>query len=285
MQSWRIALVSGRQIVFTDPLSLKFAAPFLFCADLDGVLLPSKGGRAAPGGLDRTQTLLRGLRSAGVKMVYVSGRALSSARQGVRTFRFPDPDWWVCSSGTEIYDGAGRRNEAWFARLGAPLDQAAVRQAFYGVKGLTLQHSAHHSRYTLSFQYPHEVDPMLLHELRGRLRRVREDLMLSHIVERSTGRTLFDVFPGHAGKTAALHHLATELDLPLTQVFFAGDDRTDVRALLSGVRGVLVGNAPADARAELADLRRQRPDSHIYVADHAYGDGVIEGLKLYRFAS
>ncbi|MCP5142943.1 MAG: HAD-IIB family hydrolase [Chromatiales bacterium] len=264
---------------------MNFAASFLFCADLDGVLLPSKGGQAAPGILDRTRALLQEMRAAGVRIAYVSGRSLTSAKQGARTFRLPNPDWWVCSSGTELFDGEGRRDEVWFQRLGQPLDQAAIRRAFYGINGLTLQHGAQQSRFTLSFQYFRALDPMLLHELRGRLRNVRADLRLSHIDEKSTGRTLIDIFPEHAGKTAALHHLASELGLPLTRVFFAGDDRSDVRALLSGVRGVLVGNAQQEARNELNELRSQRPDAHIYVASQQYGDGVIEGLKLYRFAS
>lgn len=264
---------------------MKFAASFLFCADLDGVLLPSKGGHAAPGSLNRTRALLNDMRAAGIRIAYVSGRSSTSAKQGARTFRLPAPDWWVCSSGTEIYDASGRRDEAWFQRLGKPLEQGAIRRAFYGISGLTLQHGANLSRYTVSFQYSRPLDPMLLHELRGRLLNVRDDLTLSYIEEKSTGRTLIDVFPAHAGKTAALHHLATELGLPLTRVFFAGDDRSDVRALLSGVRGVLVGNAPVEARIELDQLRARRPDAHIYVADQQYGDGVIEGLKLYRFVS
>ncbi|MCB1738185.1 MAG: HAD-IIB family hydrolase, partial [Gammaproteobacteria bacterium] len=269
---------------FLDFSGLKFPVPFLFCADLDGALLPSKGGTVVPGGLDRVQSLLKELRAAGIPIVFVSGRTPNSARQGAKTFRLPTPDWWVCLSGTEIHDGQGRRNESWYARLGAPLNGQAIRQAFYGISGLTLQHGAHQSPYTISFQYLRPLDPMLLHELRGRLRNVREDLMLSHIEEARTGRTLIDIFPGHAGKTAAIHHLATEADLPLTQVFFAGDDRSDVRALLSGLRGVLLGNASDAARAELHGLRRERPDAHIYMASQQYGDGVIEGLKLYRFA-
>ena len=80
-----------------------------------------------------------------------------------------------------------------------------------------------------------------------------------------------------------MDYLAQRHRLGPEQVFFAGDSGNDLDALASGVCGTLVGNAPSPVRAQAAAITEQTDGARLYLAGNFYGDGIIEGLKAYRF--
>ncbi len=257
--------------------------PFLFASDLDGTLLPNTGKQPEPGCLERTQALIRWLLTADCPVCFVSGRHLSLARKGQRTFRLPQPTWWVCNVGTEIYDSRGMRDEAWFEYLGPVFDHAAMRAALVKIRRLTQQEATKQGPHKFSLYYPQPASSALRADIMDRLSELASDLRLVHSVEESTGGALLDVLPARAGKAPAIQYLVERHGLRPERVFFAGDSGNDLDALVSGVRGMLVGNAPEPVRAQAVGLGEQTEGAHLYLAEAFYGDGIIEGLLFYGF--
>lgn len=255
--------------------------PFLFASDLDGTLLPNTGKLPDPGCLERTQALLQDLLEADCPVCVVSGRYLALAKQGQAVFRLPQPTWWICNVGTEVYDRTGTVDRDWQCRLGPPLDCEALRRALYKIARLAPQERPKQGPHKFSFYYPEPISRELRTEITHRIRAVRNDLQLIVSVEESSGRALLDVIPANAGKAHALWYVAERYGLDGDRVFFAGDSGNDLDALLSGVCGVLVGNTPEDVRTQAEEERKRREDARLFVANAFYGDGIIEGLRHY----
>ncbi len=262
---------------------LKIQPPFIFSADLDGTLLPNKAGVADAGCLERTRTMLNELHEAKIPIAYFSSRTLTSAKQILRTYRLPAPRWWICNAGTAIYNGLGQPDQDWLRQIGPGISVSEVRQALYDIKGLTLQHGAHRASHTISFYSRDTLTPQLRRAILLRAHKVRADLWLTHSVEERTGRGIVQLSPKSVGACAVLQYLADKERLPLTKVMFAGDSGEDLQALVSGVRGVLVGNAHKDVKQALEAMRGDYADSHACICKRFYGDGVLQGLKLFRF--
>ena len=260
---------------------MKIAAPLLFASDLDGTLLPNASKRAEDGCLERTRQLLEALRSAACPVAYISGRHLSLARTAQKTYRLPLPDHWVCNVGTEIYDTAGNPDRDWRDTLGPSLGRGEILAGMRTIPHLALQENARQGMHKLSFYYPRPVDDALQARIQQRLDDFRSGLKLVDSVEESSGRALIDVIPGNAGKEHALDYLAKKHDLPSKQVFFAGDSDNDLGALISGVCGALVGNAPQAVRESASRLAEAKEGARVYLARAYYGDGVLEGLDHY----
>lgn len=257
------------------------SVPFLFASDLDGTLFPNTSLRAASGCLERTRHLLDALSKAGCPTCYVSGRYLDLAREGLADFGLPEPTWWICNVGTEIYDAAGRLDRTWERRLGPPLDREGLWRSLAPVSRLAPQEPAKQGPHKFSFYYPEALDEELRAELVSRVSECGSGLMLVTSFEEATGRALLDVLPDGAGKAKALEHVAASYGLAPGRVFFAGDSGNDLDVFTLGCCGMLVGNTPEAVRRDARRLRARNPAVRIFVAKASYGDGIIEGLSHY----
>jgi sucrose-6F-phosphate phosphohydrolase len=255
--------------------------PFLFASDLDGTLLPNTGKVPDAGCLERTQALLHDLLEAECPVCVVSGRYLALAKQGQAVFRLPQPTWWICNVGTEIYDHTGTHDREWQERLGPPLDREALRRSLNNIARLAPQESQKQGPHKFSFYYPEPLSRELQAEILYRVREVRKDLQMIVSMEESSRRMLLDIIPANAGKSHALWYVAERYGLAGDRIFFAGDSGNDLDAVLSGVCGVLVGNTPHEVRSEAAERQRRHEDAKVFVATAYYGDGIIEGLSHY----
>lgn len=256
-------------------------APFLFAADLDGTLLPNTGKQPVAGCLERTQDLLAWLLDGNCPVCFISGRYLTLAKKAQKTFRFPPPTWWVCNVGTEIYNSQGVRDERWFQLLGPAFDHEAMQSALYKIRRLSLQELAKQGPHKFSLYYP-EPNEVIQTEILSRLAPLGYQLRLVYSVEEATGRALIDVIPKQAGKALALRYLADKYSFENGRVFFAGDSGNDLDALISGICGTLVGNAPESVRRQARRLQEQMPDARLYFAQAYFGDGIIEGLQFFK---
>lgn len=253
--------------------------PFLFAADLDGTLLPNTGVRARSGCVERTQTLLRELLEAGCPRCFVSGRHLAFARRGPRDFGLPEPNWWICNAGTEVYNAVGQPDEEWQNGFGPPFDHSALQRSLRRIVGLTMQESDKQGSHKFSLYYPEPATLGLQQEILLRVNGVHERLRLVASVEQSTGRALLDILPASAGKALAVWHIAGRYGLPPERIFFAGDSGDDLDAVISGACGTLVGNTPEDVLMQAGELWAQCSGAKVFFAAACYGDGVIEGLS------
>jgi len=250
---------------------------------MDGTLLPNTGQQPLDDCLWRTRNLLRILLWANCPVCFISGRHLTLARDGQQEFGLPEPDYWVCNVGTEIHDRRGNLDRQWQALLGSAFDHRKMRQALDDIESLTLQEEEKQGPHKLSFYVHGRADINLLHLVLERMKMFRPDLRLVDSVEEATNRGLLDILPENSGKSAALHYLAEKHGIAPSKVFFAGDSGNDRDALLSGVRGVLVGNAPDEVRSDLQRALSKEIKDNIYFSDACYGDGIIEGLNHFGF--
>lgn len=262
------------------------AVPRLLASDLDGTLIPPN---QAPERLREIQDLRRALEAMNLSLAYVTGRRLSSALSGIERFGLPLPDALACDVGTTVYwlrDGTyapdGEYQDTLAASPGfvaAPRVQAALAH----LEVLRLQEPENQNAFKVSYFLDAVPSPELLDEIRTRLAdegRVRA--VASH--DLIDGRGFLDLLPQAAGKANAVRCIIRKLGMTDDDVVFAGDSGNDTDALLSGVRAVLVGNAPAALRAEVrASAESLGLHDRVYFASSHFAAGVLEGL--HHFAS
>lgn len=258
----------------------------LFAADLDGTLLPNAGGQQAlPGCLDRTRQLLIQLRQAGSLLCYSSPQGVMAMRKSQRTFRLPEPDYWIGHLGTEIYH-LRHLDKHWQQQLGPPLDQRQIRRALAKVPGLIAQAFSKQSAHKFSWYYTHSASPefraQLLHLVNTTLQPPAR-LRLVHRLETANRRTMLDFIPDQAGNAGALYYLMNQHQASLSEVFFAGDSGADIDACIAGFCSGLVGNTLPEVKQTVYHLTQRFPGANAYFAQAAYGDGIIESLHAHHF--
>nr|VFK24209.1 MAG: Hydroxymethylpyrimidine pyrophosphatase [Candidatus Kentron sp. MB]VFK30574.1 MAG: Hydroxymethylpyrimidine pyrophosphatase [Candidatus Kentron sp. MB]VFK75307.1 MAG: Hydroxymethylpyrimidine pyrophosphatase [Candidatus Kentron sp. MB] len=256
---------------------------FLFASSLDATLFPNGTSSAAPGCLERTQQLLEQLKAASYPVAYVTDHYLSLAKEGQRTFKLPDPDYWICNLGTEIYDAQGKPDKGFQQIMGPPFNKEKLSTALKGNPNLTLQKEDEiHGPHKLSFHYSAPVDDTLRDWVAARVEPVAQGARLIRNVEDSN-RASLHLVPSIAGNARALNYLTSKLGLPKTRVFFAGCAEDDLEPLISGVCGTLVKNATESVRARAKELAENTEGARLILSRDYYGDGVIEGLRAYDF--
>ena len=216
--------------------------------------------------------------------MYVTGRHLELALDGIERFGLPRPDVLACDVGTTVHwrDSSGYVLDAsYHARVaGAPgvAPGRQIRDRLEGLEGLVLQEAEKQAAFKVSYYVDRPITAELLSQVEKRLApSIRPRLVHSH--DPATGRGLLDVLPDSIGKRTAVEHVAALLDLTDDQVIFAGDSGNDRDAVLSGSRAIVVGNAPAELVDELRDAaQRLGITSRIYFASAPWMHGVVEGL-------
>nr|VFK17110.1 MAG: hypothetical protein BECKLPF1236B_GA0070989_11107 [Candidatus Kentron sp. LPFa] len=256
---------------------------FLFASELDGVLLPNGIFTAAVGCLDRTRQLLERLKAASYPIVYVTSHHLSLAREGRETFGLPEPNYWICNLGTEIYDAFGNADQGWERMMGSPFPKEVLLNVLKDDPRLTAQEDEHQGARKLSLYYPAPVDDGLRTWISMRVGQVAEGTRLMDSPDGASGMTSIDIVPANAGKGPALGFLTERLGLPRTRVFFSGDSEDDLEISMSGVCGTLVGNAPGPVQDKARSLAENTEGARLTLSRGYYGDGVIEGLRAYDF--
>jgi hypothetical protein len=257
----------------------------LLSSDLDRTLLPNGNQPAEPDALDRFRQWAS--RRGAVQLAYVTGRHRALYQETAAEHALPDPDWLVCNVGTEIYPaGAGEPLGEWSRHLAADFDAEAVREQADALLGEAWpQEAAKQSPLKVSFYLPGEPgDPAAEQE---RLRRALAERGLSSRVvvsfDEVEGVGLVDFLPPGSGKARALDFLRRHLGLSFERTLFSGDSGNDADALLSGVGGILVGNASETVRRQLRTALEsgEHPEARLYFAERPYTAGVLEGMAHY----
>ncbi|MCG6988094.1 MAG: HAD family hydrolase [Gemmatimonadetes bacterium] len=256
----------------------------LLASDLDGTLIPPEDSPSHQGALTQFARVVERARP-GLALAYVTGRDLGMALAGVERWALPVPDFMACDVGTTIYhrradgfvvdDGYAERMRDAFGGIAA----ADVLGVLEDLPQVRAQPAANQAMHKASFFFPWDewglAEPAVSRRLADS--GVRADLVVSR--DLVTGDGLLDVVPAGGGKGRAVTYLADLLELSLDRVVFAGDSGNDREALLSGVRSVLVGNAPARVRSDLREeARARRLDDRVYLAEGEGAEGVMEGL-------
>ena len=256
---------------------------YLLASDLDGTLIPLE--RTAQRAREVAQ-LVEAIEATGSLMLaYVTGRHLSLAQAGIEEVGLPSPEWFVCDVGTSVYrnlheefepdEGYRRAMRAAFGGL----DGEDVRAAIGSVEGMWLQEDEKQAEFKISYYTAGRPEP-LLSTVQRRLDAAHARVNLVASYDQVSERGLLDVLPAGIAKDYAIRYLHHRVGVNDDQLVYAGDSGNDRAAMLTGYRAIVVGNAEAALKAELASEAAARGiDGQIYFAEHPYALGVLEGLR------
>ena len=257
-------------------------AAHLLATDMDRTLLPNG---LMPPEAEALERFCRWSRNRGDShLAYVTGRHWALAREVMAEYRLPEPDWLVVNVGTEIYPRAAAEPlPAWRERLAAGFEPDAVGAwAKERLPQARLQEAEKQSPLKVSFYTDGSDDPDAEQK---RLAEALEQAGLAARVvvsfDETKERGLVDFLAPASGKARALTFLREHLGIDQAATLFAGDSGNDTDALLSGVDGVLVGNATDVVRTQLRQAVAEHPDARVYFAKRPYTAGILEGMAHY----
>jgi sucrose-6F-phosphate phosphohydrolase len=232
----------------------------LLVVDLDGTLL---GDPAATRRFDRA---LAGLRRSTL-LAFVTGRTWSETQAVLTSAAVSAPDFVATYTGSVLHAGPDwTLDEQWHRALGSGWSADRVRSIAACVPTLQLQHPAAQHVCRCSYHVLAADVARAGTELAAALGRQR---VPARVIPSSGG--CLDVVPQHGGKGNVVRYLMRRLRLPADRVIVCGNDGNDLDMLALGVGAVAVANMAAVWRRQLS--------AHVYQADAAYADGIIEGLR------
>ena len=262
----------------------------ILATDLDRTLLPNGSWPADPGAIELFNELTE---QHGVLVVYVTGRNLDLTEKAIREYGVRHPHVLIGDVGTSIRkyrENDWEPLEGWdrHVRQSSPRwDAGAVRDAAYGIEGMTEQEREHCGPFKQSYYVDHDKRESILQAV-DELIRERFDEVIVYSFDSQSGKGLLDLLPRSATKQTALEYIADEYRVDRTDVVFCGDSGNDIFPLTAGFSGVMVRNADEQLVASVRKAVEEHPELKVY---HARGDfrglsgyytsGVIEGAYHY----
>jgi sucrose-phosphate synthase len=200
-----------------------------------------------------------------------TGRSITSARNILKKWGVPQPDFLITSVGSEIHYGAKTvQDNGWSDHISYRWKRSEITELLSGINGLELQEDENQRPHKLSYYIDPEKAPKLK-DIRSLLRQNR----LSAKPIYSHGQYL-DILPARASKGLAVRYLSFKWNVPLENILTAGDSGNDEEMLLGKTKGVVVGNYSP----ELNKLKKQ---DDVYFAESGFAKGIVEGIKHYDF--
>ncbi len=255
--------------------------PEILATDLDGTLIPLPDD--AQNQVD-LETLTRKLETAGVTLVYITGRHFTSALDAIDQFRLPNPAWLICDVGTSIFQrvpAGGFQPVAAYqdhqSQITASLPITALRRQLEAIAGLRMQESEKQGRFKLSYY----ADAARLDELADRVQQqldvIEAPYSLIHSIDPFNGDGLIDLLPHRVSKAHALAWWAADTGVLQDAIIFAGDSGNDLAALCAGYRAIVVGNADRSVASRAIDAHRAAAFvDRLYLASSSATSGVLE---------
>lgn len=235
----------------------------LISSDIDGTLAGNPAATA------RFRETWLALAERGRPLLcFNTGRPVDDARDFTQSIGLPAPDFVIGGVGTEIFDcGTGRLIPEYHDSFGGHWDLRQVESIVAKFPGV--------ERQPPEFLHPYKSSWYLTDAAKEHLQELEQELQaagLNVCVIYSSNIDL-DVLPADANKGNALKWLADRLAIPLSGCVVAGDSGNDSSMFfVSGVRGILVGNARAELLEAVAGMGH-------YHARAEIADGVLEGLR------
>lgn len=200
-----------------------------------------------------------------IHLVFVTGRGLDTVIPVLHGTEIPNPHYIICDVGSTIVDGHTLQpiqplqkliEEKWAGSL-------FIHNKLKSVKGLLLQDVPQTRR--CSYYFNEDTDFIQLHE-------IAESVNCDVIT--SAGKYV-DVLPRGINKGHSLKQLIKLLNISPEHILVAGDTMNDLSLYHTGYKGVVVGNA------EINLLDATKSMDHVYHADAAGCDGILESLEYF----
>lgn len=259
--------------------------PTVLATDLDGTFIPLDDN---PDNISALEILKREFFSTNNKLIYVTGRHLSSVESAVGTFQLPVPDWMICDVGTSIYriDGGDpaifNPYEEHLSTLVGDVQRNEIEDLLSDVSEITLQSPERQQRFKISYECKSEALEAVLAVIDHRLNDRNCPYSVIGSVDPFENCGLLDLLPSGVSKAYAVTWLSQHADFSPEEVIFAGDSGNDKAALISGFRAIVVGNA-SDSLAEEVRVILHSKGWHdrFYRASGTATSGVLEGCRHY----
>ena len=244
---------------------------FLFVTDLDNTLVGDDEAMAV-----LNQQLSQHRQEHETKIIYSTGRSLTSY-QGLRDQKhLLNPDALVVAVGTEIYHSdSDTPDQAWSEKLSQGWDRDQVVATAAHFSDLVPQPDSEQRPFKVSYFLTEKAAIEVLPQLEA----LFCDRGLAVKLVYSGGKDL-DVLPTHGDKGLAMQFLRQHWGFEPEQTVACGDSGND-RALfcMERERGIIVGNA----QPELLKWHYENPSESRYLAKAHCAGGILEGLNHFGF--
>ncbi|MFC5977210.1 HAD-IIB family hydrolase [Flavobacterium salmonis] len=246
---------------------LKRKVENLLVTDIDGTLIEPKLNN--PGLKELKEHLIN--RNEKMAFALASGRNLDLVKKVIVEENFPQPDFIICSVGTEIYYTNGKDyilDKGWATFLAGRWKREDIANRLKNIPWMRLQEAEAQNPFKISYYYDQEKynHDELITVLGSGWYKV--NIIPSH-------NEFLDFIPKRASKGNAIKFLCRKWNIPLSSVIAAGDSGNDIDMFRGAIKGIIVGNRSV----ELANYETTKT---IYVAKDSASSGILEGLKYYK---
>ncbi len=265
----------------------------LLCTDMDRTVIPNGLQPEHP---DARKRFYDFCQRSEVTLVYVTGRHRELARQAIKNYVLPEPNFAITDVGSKIYqvtNGDWLELQAWEQEIDKDWNGKShqqIKQLIGNISELSLQERSKQNTHKLSYYLALHADKdKVIARMRESL--VNEGIAASLIwsVDEPKSIGLLDVLPANATKLHAIEFLQSLLGYHRDEVVFAGDSGNDLPVLGSPVLSVLVANASDEVKQVAMQLaKRNGHTDALYVAcangldmNGNYAAGVLEGVWHY----
>jgi sucrose-6-phosphatase len=243
----------------------------LLVTDLDNTLVGNDES------LDRLNQILDRYRQVyDTKVVYATGRSISSYRDLSNSCSLLAPDALIASVGTEIYIGElTSPDPEWVDKLRIDWRREQIVAIASRFADLEPQPQSEQRPAKISYYLSPNVAAAVLLQLQELFSQQGLDVEIIY----SGGKDL-DILPRGGDKGGAVGFLRDRWQIDPRETVVCGDSGNDVSLFKYGTeRGIIVGNA----RSELLLWHELHPVNYHYLAVAEYAEGILEGLKYFRF--
>jgi sucrose-6F-phosphate phosphohydrolase len=201
-------------------------------------------------------------------LVYNAGRSIEEVNWLVLEGRLPAAEFIIGGIGTEVFDPIDPEASAAFrAHIAPGWDRAAVQRCVETIPGVRPASEQRLNEFKLSWLWPRATA--------GDVERLKLRLIDAGVPAsvHYTNDVFLDAIPARAGKGSALAWLCDRIGVDIACVLVAGASGNNADMFrLSGVRGILVGNASRELFASAGP-------SHPFIAPTVAAEGVMAGLR------
>jgi sucrose-6-phosphatase len=243
----------------------------LIVTDLDNTLVGDDEAL-----LQLNEILDRYRQTSSTKIVYATGRSLTSYQELLATHRLLPPDALIASVGTEIYANASSTlDPAWEHQLSQNWYREKVLFIANQFADLKPQSQTEQRPFKISYHLSPNVAAAVIIQLQQLMEQEGLDVELIY-----SGNKDLDIIPQGGNKGKAVQFLRLQWQIDPVNTVVCGDSGNDVSLFQYGIeRGIIVGNA----RSELRLWHQLNPADYHYLAVADCAAGILEGLKYFRF--
>jgi sucrose-6-phosphatase len=245
--------------------------PFLFVTDIDNTLVGDDRSLAI-----LSQKLAQHRQQYGTKIVYATGRSLSSYGILAKEKRLLTPDAILTSVGTEIYIAPEieKPNSQWSEILTQGWNRSKITEIASQFSTLQNQPESEQNPFKISYYLAQSVAEVTVNQLNDALKVAGFEVNFVY----SSGQDL-DLLPKNGSKELAVNFLQNKWQISPEYTVTCGDCGNDIPLFQGSQKGIIVGNA----KPELLLWYEENQRKTLYLAQSYCANGVLEGLSYFGF--